>query len=68
MRHEEVEEDVPEAKVHAQRRDAVVGAAERRVHARHDEDGRVRVESVVEQLAQRAARLRPARLLPVNAV
>jgi hypothetical protein len=66
--HKEVEEDVPEAEVHAQRRDAVVGATERRVHARHDEHGRVRVQPVVEQLAQRAARLRAPRLLPVNAV
>jgi hypothetical protein len=66
--NKEVEEDVPEAKVHAQRRDAVVGATERRVHARHDEHGRVRVQPVIEQLAQQAARLRTPRLLPVNAV
>lgn len=68
MRHEKVEENVPEAKVHAQRRDAVVGAAKRRVHARYDEHGRVRIQPVVKQLAQRATRLRAARLLSINAV
>lgn len=61
-----VQKHVPRDKVHVQRRQ--VRPTKQTEHVERNENGRIRVETVVEEFAQRSTGARSASLLAVDAI
>lgn len=68
VRQDEREEDDPEQAVEREHADSALAAPEHGVQRAHKEHTCPAVQAVVEQLAQRSARVCPAGLLPVDTI